>query len=372
MKVKNLVLTLTAGALALASESASPFDTGFFKFRDSVKVNNLQFLEEEEGVSPLALAFNPTGELLATRSIYQKINIWDWQKKAKIHSLEIPKGANDSATVTPIQFSPDGSKFVACYGSSVKKQVVTIWNAKTWTIEHEITDPEYGSGSTVCRFTSDGKYFVRALKRFQERPGDTLIVYDTRTWRQVVGVRTNPLFLSDIAVSPDGKEIALSGIVAPTTEEEKSYNDRGYENIGSLQSTHLVTVEIDSLRVKNNIEISKSPNTFVRIAWSPDGKTISYAAGQDLVGVDVVSKDQIYHDASQWLSSRSSLIYFQESSDLIFAHASPEARIQVWGRDHKVPKLDLKIENNGVVAVSNNDNYLAASVKGGVNIWSAK
>jgi len=372
MTVKNLVLTLVAGALALASDSALPFDTGFSKLRDSMNVNNLQFLKEEEGISPPALAFNPTGDLLATRSIYQKINIWDWKTNSKIHSLEIPKDANDSSTVTPIQFSPDGSKFVACYGPSPQKRVMTIWDTSSWAVEHEMIDPDYGSGSTVCRFTPDGKYLVRALKRFQERPGDTLIVYDTKTWKPVIGARTNPLFILDFSISPDSKEIALLGIIAPTTEEEKNYNNREYAHLGSLQSTRVIIISTHSLHVKNNFEISQSPYTSARIAWAPSGKIISYATGQDLVGMNPVDGSQIYHAASKWQSSRSSLIYSRDNQDLIFAYASPEARIQVWDQNHSTSKFDVKIENNGVLAVPTNGKYLAASVNGGVKIWPLK
>lgn len=368
MKAKNLVFALAAGVLALAPEVALPFDTGFFTSRESINVNNLQFLKEEEGISPPALAFNPAGDLLATRSIYQKINIWDWKNNSRIRSLEIPKDTNDSATVTPIQFSPDGSKFVACYGPSPKKQVMTVWDTRNWAIEHEMVDTEYGSGSTVCRFTPDGKYLVRALKRFQERPGETLIVYDTKTWRPIVGVRTNPLFISDFFISPDGKEIALIGIIAPTTEQEKSYNNSEYANLGSLQSTHVVIVGTETLHVKRNFEISESPKTLARIAWAPDGKIISYASGQDLVGIDPTGGNRIYHAASKNQSAHSSLIYAQDKHDLVFAHAAPDAGIQVWDENHSTMKLDVKVENNGVLAVSRDGKHLAASIKGGVKI----
>jgi WD40 repeat protein len=335
------------------------------------KVQSVAIIREEEGITPAALVFSPNEKFLAVRSIHQKINIWDWKNKERLLSLEIPKGANDSLTVTPILFSPDGTKLVACYGAADNKQVVTVWNTSSWKVEQEIVDREYGSGSTVCRFTPDGKYLIRALTRLQRVPGPTLIIYDTKSWLPKIARRTNPFFISDIDVSTDGKTLALIGFVAPTTEKEKPFNDKTFSDIGPLGTAHVLTLDLESISIKNDFKLQESIDNRARLAWVPGKPALAYAIGKELRELDLNrgSEACISCGGDHALGVFSSLTYSAESQRLAFAHDLTNSNVQIFGEGLASLLLTIEVNNNCIATLSKSGQYIAVSSGDGVKVY---
>lgn len=328
-------------------------------------------VEANRSAYPHALAFNPDATIIAAHSTNQNIDIWDWKHEHKITSLALPDKANDLQTVRPLQFSPDGSLFVACHSATDKGEVVTIWETATWTIKERIVDVGHGSGSTACAFTPDGKYFVRALTRLQIQPGDTLIVYDTKRWQPIIGKRTNPFWVRALSVSPNGKYLAVLGSTVSTSAEEAAINDPDYRNLGPLNSSNLLVTPLTTLGVKQNYPIATRPNIFSNIEWSDDD-TVIFSIGQEAGAINIENGKEVFRVASKLAGSRSSLGIADNGIRLLIAHDGPDSAIEVWDKNHSAVSIRIPVDNGGVAAISRDGKYIAAAIKGAVRVWQAK
>lgn len=219
-------------------------------------------LPEQYKITVPALDFSPDGKLLAVRSTYQTINIWDWQEKRIIHSLELAKGA-DSMTTEPLRFSPDGRLLVACHSRGVGHVVVRIWRTDTWGILHDIVDDVPGSGCNAVGFTPDGKWLIRVLDRIPKFPQDALFVYDTSTWQQAWGLQSKYFHSYALAISPDGKLLALGGELID----------------GGPIKRQIAIVDMEQHAIVRTIQDGGVMDRSSRLAWSPDGAYLTGAGG---------------------------------------------------------------------------------------------
>jgi WD40 repeat protein len=234
----------------------NPFSDLFKNPKDvAVKVAELP---EQYNINVDGLDFSLDGKQLAVVSANQTINIWDWQNKRIVQTLQVVSGAVLGEGTEPIRYSPDGRFFAAC-GRGIDDIVVRVWGTQTWAVAHDITDPIKGGGCEAIGFSPDGKSLMRIKSLAYGVPGDNLFSYSTETWQQVWALRTIPLQPYALAISPDGKLVTLGGAVM-----DKGLERQQIAIVDVAQRTIIRTAE-------SNVEFLNGG----RLAWSPDGEHIT-------------------------------------------------------------------------------------------------
>jgi WD40 repeat protein len=179
-----------------------------------------------------------------------------------VRDIKRSEGANDGSTTELIKFSPDGRWFAACHQRAANDVVIRIWNVDTWEIAHDIIDATPG-GCSAIGFTPDGKLLLRAADRNPSFPADSLVVYDTETWKPIWGIPTTHFYPSVLAISPDGKFVAIGGeVIIPITSPPSTPKPNFINNIAivDMEQRSIVRTIPDTISF-----------TFGQLAWSSDG-----------------------------------------------------------------------------------------------------
>lgn len=182
-------------------------------------------------------------------------------------------------------------------------------------------------------------------------PGDTFIVYSTDTWQPVWGLRTVPFQLGALAISPDGKFVAVGGMVIP----------------GGHNYTQITIVDMAKHAIVHTIQ---SP-LVTQLAWSPDGVHIT-AAGVGMNGDDAI---RIFDAQSGKLVAREPFeghALIRYTPDGKYLIESGEAGLRIWDGQHR--ELLQEIPRDGKnyadsLAVSRDGRFFAASFYTNVLIW---
>jgi len=320
-------------------------------------------LREKENINVSGLDFSPDGKHLAVVSIYETINIWDWKNNRIVRTVEKPQGANDGLVTEPIRYSPDGRLFAACHSRATNHIVARIWDTNTWEIVHDITDPVGGGDCNAIGFTPDGESLIRVLTRINQ-PGDNLIIYNTHTWESIWGLRTIPFQPKALAISPDGKFIALGGAV------HDSGPIRNQIAVVDMERRAIVRI------IPNTLSFS-----FGRLAWSPDGTQLTaigrrawdgtanhgkgaYTGGPDTVMVfDARSGKQL--SGEQWGPvGHLSLRYTPDGKYLIEGDVNGKGTglgVRIWDGQHRTLLQEIP-GDVGSLAVSRDGHYFAMGV----------
>jgi len=223
-------------------------------------------LPEKGGFNVWGLDFSPDGKYLASTSpSSHEIHIWDWQNRRIVRILEKVQGSSNVTATEPIRYSPDGHLLATCHRRALGNIVIRVWNVDTGAVIRDIDTPEGGSCDAIG-FTPDGKSFVWISLR---PSGNQLMVHNMTTWQPIWGLRTLPFYPTTLAISPDGKFVALGGHTA---------------GAGVSDQHQILIVELPLRAVVLTIQafppIQGFPleNTIQRLAWSPDGKRIAAGA----------------------------------------------------------------------------------------------
>lgn len=204
----------------------------------------------------LSLSFSGDGKLLAVGSTPNIIDIWDVEKRLKIHSFDY------GATVA---FSPDGRKF-ATDGRDVR-----VWDFESGKLLQSIK----WSGGTIRRIAFDntgarllvganGKEdtvfdittgeLLTTLKNTQEAQfsrdgslviggnGKHLIVWSTKDWSQVRDLPGGPDYVTRFAVRPENDLVVIGGpnsarLVRLSSGEDVAKVGDGYTNFAAFDQT---------------------------------------------------------------------------------------------------------------------------------------
>ena len=331
------------------------------------------------------LDFSPDGKhLAATSPNTRQVYVWDWRIGRRIaQSLE--KQGSDLTTTEPLRYSPNGHLLVWCGGT-----IARIWNTETWEVIHTIDGTggveAAGGGCNVAGFAPDGKSLALVLYRNSNRPGDNLIVYDTSTWQPVWGLRTIlPFNVSDserkranaegtafdpntLAMSPDGKQLALGGEV---------WAD-------SFFNAEIKIVDIEKRAIAKTIKAFSNPvelgESVARLAWNPDGTQITAGIfgvnkdGGDAVRIfNVQDGEQVANEPASLGTQIRGLRYTPDGKYLLEAGIGHS--LEIWDGKHQ--KLLQEISEGGVVesvAVSADGQYFAIGIRDDrkVQVWKLK
>jgi len=117
------------------------------------------------------------------------------QENIKIEEFFVLSG--HSAGISSLAFSPDG-KFLV---SGSQDESLKIWDLSTKKVTRTIT--KFGSAPTSLAFSLNGDFL--AVGQYAH-----IRVYETKKWRKKYQKEIFPAFVENIAVSPNGKQIAAT------------------------------------------------------------------------------------------------------------------------------------------------------------------
>ncbi len=200
--LKSVAFSPDGKFLASAGMDQNP-SVGAVSFRYSIRlwllVNGVISLSAERSIetcSPTtrigAIAFNPTGRVLAISCDDQNVVLWDIDTNLELLRIKLPSSAMNLA------FSPDGKTLAGALISGI----AMIWSSADGASLHVLGTP--GSNATAVAFTPNGK--ILAVCR---REGISL-------WESVTGdfVKLIPSSktIYAVAFAPNGKFLAAGGV----------------------------------------------------------------------------------------------------------------------------------------------------------------
>jgi WD40 repeat protein len=306
------------------------------------------------------LDFSPDASRLAIQSDGEKINIWDWRHERVETTLEKPQGAKGAVASNPIRYSPDGRLLAACDSKAVGAVVIRLWNVSGGSIAKDIVDPDPG-GCNAMDFTPDGRLLIRAVFRVT-RPSE-MIAYAVGTWSRQWSFTTE-LAADSIAVSPDGRLIALAGLL---TVVPKDHGSPRFDAVRRERTIDLVTVQEPRVVGVIKSEALGPP------AWSPDGTRVALAGNLFVEIFAAPSGQPLVHarlekSGSMHVRYTPDGRYFVES-DLNGSGAG--LGVNIW--DGSRQKLLQQIPGDiGNISISKDGKYLALGGIDHTTVWELK
>src|ERR1039458_820688 len=288
------------------------------------------------------LDFSPDGKLLATTSPQTlAVHVWDWQNRRIMRTFERPRGSN-LGVAEPIRFSPDGRLLASCPSQSGPNNSVTrIWNAETGNVVHDIEEPNSG-GCQAIAFSPDGRYLLRIVNRRAEAPEDGLIIYKTTTWQPVWGLRKELFYWRHLAISPDGKWVAVAGSTAAQPQ--------------------ILIVDMAQRAIVRTMQVAAE-----RIDWSPDGAHIVVGGGKDSIMIfDARSGELVASEKGE-----DGHVLVRYTPDGKYLIDSIYTKVKIWDGQH----LELYQEipaSPGSLAVSRDGHFVAMGGDKKVIVWELK
>ena len=232
---------------------------------------------------PNSLFFSPDGRTLASRDDDNTLRLWDVETQRQIHTLQGYTG-----TVESVSFSPDGRTLA----SGGQDNTVRLWDVSKRTEIGKLEGhTEYVSSVS---FSPDGKTLVSGSH------DGTLRLWDVETQTEIGKLEGHIWPVSSVSFSPDGKTIASGSHNNINNNVRTLYNDWGVDSPVRLWDVDTLT-EIGRL--------AGISNSYSRVSFSPDGKTIA----QMFTWVD---EDVKFGDV-ETLTSTNKYNFFQHS---VFEH----------------------------------------------------
>jgi serine/threonine-protein kinase len=190
-----------------------------------------------------SVTFSPDGRTLAFVGYNSKIYLWNPATGRRTATLTVLSGAPCQDAVT---FSPDGKRLAAGGGNGV----TYLWDRATDRRVAALTDPDRLTNVVAVVFSPDGKTLITA--GFTGR----IDLWDLADGKRITTFNSVG---SSIAVSPDGKTLAVGG----------SGNEGGRTILRDLATGKRVATLTDPG--------ANSPvfSLVVSVAFSPDGKTLA-------------------------------------------------------------------------------------------------
>ena len=165
---------------------------------DLLTKTKVQFKAHSSSVCGIGIRWSPSGHRLLTAALNGQLHLWDLSNvSAPMASAQLDEVPEDQAWPVSLRFSPNGNLIAA---ASLKQ--LKIFEGKDL---RAIEDFELKGRSMVLRFTPDGQYLVSG-----DEGAEGIGVWETRDWthRILPGHDSAPM---DLTFSPDGRRMASGG-----------------------------------------------------------------------------------------------------------------------------------------------------------------
>jgi WD40 repeat protein len=317
-------------------------------------------LPEDEDIR--GLDFSPDGKLLATTSTQTlAVKIWDWRNRRIVRAFQRPQGSNLGSTES-VRFSPDGRLLASCSDPSGPNRSITrIWNATSGEVVHDIEEP-YSGGCEAIAFFPDGTVLARIAIRRADDIHDSLIIYDTKTWQSIWGLHLTPFYPKHLAISPDGKFVALAGQVRNPLSWPFPTPQPTFGTPPSPNQALIVVVDVERRTVMRAIQAYAE-----RLAWSPDGAHIVAGGGLDPIMIfDAESGALVTSEKGE-----TGHVLVRYTPDGKYLIERIDLKVLIWDGQHREVYQEIPAAP-GVIAVSQDGHYLAMGGDKKVIVWKLK
>ena len=195
------------------------------------------------------------------------LQLWDIASDALLGSLETNMGL-----IMSIQYSPDGSK-LAVGGSTTSGDVIEIWNPSTGVILSTLNTSAVSSWIAVA-FSPDGATIADCANWINEdtNPMAVLQLWNVSSAKLLSTLDTAATTAYGVSFSPDGKTVALSGLILDQTT---------YVSVGELE-----VWDVRSGQLIATLPLAPGTESVGSTAFSPNGKTLFAATD---TGIQVYS-----------------------------------------------------------------------------------
>jgi WD40 repeat protein len=257
-------------------------------------------------------------------------------------------------------------------------QIIRVWNARTGSIAGEIHEPFGGSAAAeyaALGFSPDGKWLIRAQEGWHMEGNiqafvDSFVVHDTSSWQRVWALRTQPVALTAVGISADGRYAAVTG-------------DERLEAGGSpYLQPKILLVSLEDRRVVRAVDIMSPDCDVPFVAWRPDGRRIAVGgravfAGSRITGaaieiLDPTTGAQLAEYTHSNTRSGAHVLALFYSPDNRYLMIGWDEMLEIWDSDHK--KLLQNIRGKiSAATVSRDGKYLAVATEDhGIHVWRVR
>ncbi|MEA5572810.1 WD40 repeat domain-containing protein [Calothrix sp. UHCC 0171] len=266
-----------------------------------------------------SLAFTPDGKTLVSGSIYNKINLWDFEKRQLKRVINAGKDG-----VNTIAISADGSLLAAGGGFSQPEtdKTIKVWNLKTGRMIFKFTG--HTQGINALTFTPDGKTLISGSS------DKTIKFWNLNNGKLVRTLRGHTHWVMSLAISPDGKTLASAG---------------GAYKIDSDTAIRLWDMQTGKL-LKT---FPRTPEAIGILVFSPDGKTLVSSTGKLQTNTTInfwdINSGRLVNNI---LENAVSLIFSKDGENLLTVNSSYAVDLWNISNGKKIKNLiaGIKLDND--------------------------
>jgi WD40 repeat protein len=216
-------------------------------------------------------------------------------------------------------------------------------------------------------FSADGRLFFRS-QQVGKGSADNLVVHDTSTWNQLWGLQTAPVQPETLALSSDGKAIALGGNERVVSSDGKPY----------LQPK-LVIVDTDSRTLLRSFNVLAPGCEVQFVAWRPGSRIVAvggrpvFAGGRlstAAVGIfDADTGTLLGEYTHAGAGHQQGLAYTPDGRYLIIAW---DGVVEIWDGQHTALRQSIATDA-GAVSVSRDGRYLGiGGLDKSITVWELR
>jgi len=148
-----------------------------------------------EGISSIDISDN--GNFLVSGSRDESIKVWNINNYKLLRTINV-----HSMRINSVDIAPDGERII-----SAIDDYIYIWNIKGKQLKKIDTKSQFGV--LKVKYTPDTKHFIAGLNQTQNKP--TIIIFDSKTAKQINQFRNNDNAVTSLDISHDGKYLVVCG-----------------------------------------------------------------------------------------------------------------------------------------------------------------
>lgn len=227
-----------------------------------------------------ALAFSPDGQRLAARTpSTPDVYVCELSsRRCTVWTNTAGESMGAAAHLSALRYSPDG-RFLAlvhevpmtyeAHPTFSWGSVVHVWGTGSQKLVYEIGDDQGGNGVPALEFSPDSRWLLRLYNRGGQTSGDSFVVWGTSDWRLSWSLRTLPFQPKAMALSADGKTVALAGSV--------------FQN-DAVAPAQIWIVNMETRSVIRKFDAFTKEALVTHMCLSPDGEVVAVGANAILDG----------------------------------------------------------------------------------------